>query len=92
MLLFNHAWLNTTAPLVILSGKWLGSLLGALVFTEFIFGWNGIGKLAVHAVINTDLPVMMGILLFVSVIYILLYTCAKLLYSTLDPRVDLKLK
>jgi peptide/nickel transport system permease protein len=66
--------------------------LGALVFTEFVFGWNGIGKLAVMAIINTDLPVMMGIILFVSVIYILLYTCAKLLYSTLDPRVDLKMK
>lgn len=92
MLLFNHVWLNTTAPLVILSSKWLGSLLGAVVFTEFVFGWNGIGKLAVMAVINTDLPVMMGIILFVSVIYILLYTCAKLLYSTLDPRVDLKWK
>jgi len=92
MLLINHAWLNTTAPLVVLSNKWLGSLLGALVFTEFIFNWNGIGKLAVNAIINTDLPVMMGTILFISVIYILLYTCIKLLYSTLDPRVDLKMK
>lgn len=92
MLLFNHAWLNTTAPLVLLSYKWLGSLLGALVFTEFIFNWNGIGKLTVTAILNTDLPVMMGIILFISVIYILIYTCAKLLYSTLDPRVDLKMR
>jgi peptide/nickel transport system permease protein len=92
MMLFNHVWLNTTAPLVILSNKWLGSLLGSLVFTEFIFNWNGIGKLAVNAIMYTDLPVMMGIVLFISVIYILLYTCIKLLYSTLDPRVELKMK
>jgi peptide/nickel transport system permease protein len=90
MLLLNHAWLNTTAPLVILTNKWLGSLLCSLVFTEFVFNWNGIGKFAVEAIINSDLPVMMGILLFISVIYILLYTCAKLLYSTLDPRVEIK--
>jgi peptide/nickel transport system permease protein len=92
MLLFNHAWLNTTAPLLILSNKWLGSLLGSLLFTEFVFNWNGIGKLAVSAIINSDLPVMMGLLIFIPVIYILLYTFAKLLYSTLDPRIDLKMR
>jgi peptide/nickel transport system permease protein len=92
IIIFYHAWLNTTAPLVLLSGRWLGSLLAGLVFVEFIFGWNGVGKLAADAIGRNDLPVLMGIVLFVSVIYILLKTLTELLYSTLDPRVDMKIK
>ena len=89
MIIFNHAWLNTTAPLVLFSQRWLGAVLAATLFVEFIFGWNGIGKLAVEAIENSDLPVMMGIVLFISMFYILLNVLAELLYSTLDPRTEL---
>ena len=90
MIIFNHAWLNATAPLLMSSGRWLGSLLAGTVFIEFIFGWNGIGKLCVIAIDNADMPVLMGIVLFVSSSYIILNVLAELLYSTIDPRVDMK--
>jgi peptide/nickel transport system permease protein len=92
MIIFNHAWLNSTAPLLIRSTQWLGSLLVETIFVEFVFGWNGIGKLAVNAIDHADMPVLMGIVLMISVIYIILRTFAELLYSTLDPRIDLKMK
>jgi peptide/nickel transport system permease protein len=88
MIIFNHAWLNTTAPLLVSSFRWIGSLLAATVFIEYIFGWNGIGRMTVNAIEHTDLPVMMGIVLFVSVIYIILRMITELVYSTLDPRID----
>jgi peptide/nickel transport system permease protein len=90
MIIFNHAWLTTTAPLVTLSSRWLGSLLAGTVFVEFVFGWNGIGLLTVDAIDHADLPVLMGVVLTVAVFYIVLNALAELLYSTLDPRVDLK--
>lgn len=92
MILINHAWLNTTAPLVLLSKHWLGSMIAAVLFVEFIFEWNGIGKMTVNAIDHSDLPVMMGAVLFISVIYILMKTVSAILYSTIDPRVDLKTK
>ncbi|CAN5401227.1 hypothetical protein BH11BAC1_BH11BAC1_28480 [soil metagenome] len=88
MIIFNHAWLNTTAPLLVHSHRWIGSMLAGLIFIEYIFGWNGIGRMAVNAIGNADLPVMMGIVLFVSVIYIIIRTITELIYSTLDPRID----
>ncbi len=92
MIIVNHAWLNTTAPLIVLSHGWLGSLIASALFVEFIFGWNGIGKLTVHAIDHSDMPVLMGAVLFISFIYILLRMITALLYSTMDPRVDLHTK
>lgn len=92
MIIINHAWLNTTAPLLVLSHRWLGSMLASTLFIEFIFGWNGIGKMTVKAIDHADMPVLMGAVLFISIIYILLRMTAVLLYSTIDPRVDLQTK
>jgi len=92
MIILNHAWLNTTAPLVLLSNQWLGSMLAGIIFVEFVFGWNGIGQLTVNAIDHADMPVLMGIVLSVSVVYIILNALATLLYSTLDPRTDLEIK
>ena len=92
MIVLNHAWINTTAPLVLLSERWFGSLLASAVLVEFIFGWNGIGTLLVNAIKYNDMPVLMGIVLCVSVFYILVQTFMAMLYSTLDPRTELKIK
>ncbi len=92
MIILNHTWLNTTAPLVILSHRWLGSMLTSLIFVEFIFGWNGIGKMAVTAINYRDIPVLMGLVLFVAVVYLFLRMLTALIYSTIDPRVDLQTK
>ena len=90
MLIINHAWLNTSAPMILDSGRWLGSLLAGTVFVEFVFGWNGIGKLTANAIDQADMPVLMGAVLFIAVFYILLKTFSEILYSTLDPRIDMK--
>ena len=72
----------------IISG-WFASLLAGAVFVEFIFGWNGIGKEIVNALNMLDLPVIMGSVLVISVMFILINIIVDLIYIKLDPRVNL---
>jgi peptide/nickel transport system permease protein len=88
--LWNHAFRNALLPLVTLAGADLAALLGGVVFTESVFGWNGIGRLAVDAVRFPDLPVVVGIVLFSAVAVSTANLATDLLYPVLDPRVRLR--
>ena len=82
-----HALINSLNPVVTSITGWLGSMLAGAVFIEFIFGWNGIGKLTVNALENYDLPVITGIVLLISVIFILLNIIGDIVNGILDPRI-----
>ena len=86
-ILFHHGLKNALNPVITAISGWLGSLLAGAVFIEFIFGWNGIGKLTVNALENYDLPVITGIVLLVSVIFILLNIIGDIVNGILDPRI-----
>ena len=86
-IILRHALRNAMNPVITSISGWLGSLLAGAVFIEFIFGWNGIGKLTVNALENYDLPVVTGIVLFTSVIFILLNILADIINGILDPRI-----
>ncbi len=85
--LLRHALRNALNPIVTAVSGWLGSLLAGAVFVEYIFGWNGIGKLTVHALEQYDLPLVMGVVLFISVIFVILNLIADLINAWLDPRI-----
>jgi peptide/nickel transport system permease protein len=85
--LLRHALRNALNPIVTAISGWLGSLLAGAVFVEYIFGWNGIGKMTVQALEQYDLPLVMGIVLFISVIFVLLNLLADLINAWLDPRI-----
>ena len=87
VILFKHALQNSLNPVVTAISGWFGSLLAGAVFIEFIFGWNGIGRLTVTALDNYDMPVVMGIVLFIAVIFIVLNILADLMNAALDPRI-----
>jgi len=87
VIITKHALRNAMNPVVTAISGWLGSLLAGAVFVEYIFGWNGIGKLTVTALENYDLPVVMGIVLFISLVFIALNILADLLNGVLDPRI-----
>ena len=76
-------------PVVTIISGWFASLLAGAVFVEFIFGWNGIGKEIVNALNMLDLPVIMGSVLVISVMFILINIIVDLIYIKLDPRVKL---
>ena len=55
-----------------------------------IFNWGGIGSILVNALKNDDLPVVMGITLVISVIFVIINLIVDVIYSIIDPRVVLK--
>jgi peptide/nickel transport system permease protein len=85
--LFRHALRNALLPLVSLAGVDLAALLGGVVFTEAVFAWRGIGQLAVESVGLLDLPMILGVVLFSTVLVVLANLAVDLLYPVLDPRI-----
>jgi peptide/nickel transport system permease protein len=73
-------------PLVTSIGGWLSSLLAGSFFTEYIFNWRGLGKVAIESLNQSDLPVIMGTVLFTSVIFFFINIFTDLMYFWLDPR------
>lgn len=87
---YRHALRNALIPVTTIAGIHLGNLLGGAVVVETVFGWPGLGQLAVDAVMSRDHNVLMAILLLSSVMVILINSLVDLLHSWLDPRVTMR--
>ena len=84
-----HALRNGAIPIVTALGLELGNLLGGAVITEAVFAYPGVGRLAVEAVVNKDVPLIQAVVFTVATALLLLNAGIDLLYTTLDPRVRL---
>lgn len=84
--LFRHALPNALIPVVTAVSGWFASMLAGAVFVEYIFGWNGLGKQLVEALNLLDLPVVMGGVLVIGLMFVLVNLLVDLLYAILDPR------
>jgi peptide/nickel transport system permease protein len=73
-------------PVVTVLGISLGHLLGGAVIVETIFGWPGVGKYAVDAIFLRDYPVIQGVVLYMTLIFLLVNLAVDLAYRQLDPR------
>jgi ABC-type dipeptide/oligopeptide/nickel transport system permease component len=82
-----HALRNALIPVVTVLGLQLGSLLGGTVVVETIFSWPGIGWLLFSGISQRDYPVVQGVVLFYSVVFMFVTLAVDLGYSYLDPRV-----
>jgi peptide/nickel transport system permease protein len=88
--IMKHALRAGITPIVTIFGMDLASLIGgSAVITESVFGINGIGKLAVDSVTDSDLPVIMGTTLFAATVIVLANVVVDLVYGIIDPRVRL---
>ena len=85
----NHAVKNALNPVVTAISGWFASMLAGAVFVEYIFGWNGLGKEIVNALNTLDLPVIMGAVLVIAIVYITINIFVDIIYAWLDPRVRL---
>ncbi|MGJ8551084.1 ABC transporter permease [Winogradskyella wichelsiae] len=85
----NHAVKNALNPVVTAISGWFASMLAGAVFVEYIFGWNGLGKEIVNALNTLDLPVIMGAVLVIAIIFITINIFVDMIYGWLDPRVKL---
>ena len=86
----NHAVKNALNPVVTAISGWFASMLAGAVFVEYIFGWNGLGKEIVNALNTLDLPVIMGSVLVIALVFIIINIFVDVTYAWLDPKVKLQ--
>ena len=84
-----HAIKNAMNPVVTAISGWFASMLAGAVFVEYIFGWNGLGKEIVNALNTLDLPVIMGSVLIIAILFIIINIFVDIIYAWLDPKVKL---
>ena len=85
-----HALKNAMIPVVTLVGLQFGSLLAGAIITETVFALPGLGRLAVQAITLRDFPMIQGVVLFVSVLFVLTNLIVDLMYGFIDPRIRLE--
>lgn len=87
--IYKHALRNALIPVITFVGLQVGAMLGGAVITEQIFGWPGIGRLAITAIYTRDFPMVQAIALLVSVVIVAINFTVDLSYLAIDPRVRL---
>lgn len=87
--IYRHALRAALTPVLTQFGVDIGSLLGGVIVTESVFGLGGIGQEVVRAVVNGDLPVIMGVVLLAAFFVTVANIVVDIAYSFLDPRVRL---
>ncbi|MEL6314679.1 MAG: ABC transporter permease [Pseudomonadota bacterium] len=85
--LMRHALRNAAVPIVTVIGIGIALLIGGVVVTESVYNIPGLGRLVLDAVLARDYPIIQGLILFFSFIYILLNLLIDLTYTVLDPRI-----
>jgi peptide/nickel transport system permease protein len=85
--LMRHALSNAAVPIVTVIGIGVALLIGGVVVTETVYAIPGLGSLTVDAVLNRDFPVIQGVVLFFSALYVLINLLVDLSYLWLDPRI-----
>ena len=70
----------------------VGSLLGGTAIIESIFMWDGVGKMAVDAILMRDYPIILAYVVWLAIIYVIFNLITDILYHYLDPRIRLGAK
>lgn len=87
LVLLRHALKNASVPVVTVIGLGLAGLIGGLVVTETVFAIPGLGRLIVEAVLRRDYPVIQGVMMLVTLVYVLVNLIVDISYAYLDPRI-----
>jgi peptide/nickel transport system permease protein len=86
-LLLKHALKNAGVPIVTVIGIGIALLIGGVVITETVFNIPGIGRLVVDAISKRDYPIIQGVILIFSGVYVIVNLIVDLIYTLLDPRI-----
>jgi peptide/nickel transport system permease protein len=82
-----HILKNSMIPIVTTAGLQMGALLTGAIITETIFSWPGIGTLLINSINRRDYPMVQGLIIFITLIYILVNFIVDVAYFFLDPRI-----
>ena len=86
---FKHALKNALIPIITLASLQFGAILAGTVITEKIFNWPGIGLLLLESIQKLDFPMVQGCVLFIAFFYALINMLTDVLYSFIDPRMQM---
>ena len=86
-ILFRHALKNVGVPIVTVVGSGVALLISGAVVTETVFSIPGVGRLTVDAILRRDYPIIQGVILMFSLLYVLVNLTVDLLYRVFDPRI-----
>jgi peptide/nickel transport system permease protein len=88
-IIFRHALRNSLNPVVTSISGWFASMMAGVIFVEYIFSWKGLGYIMVNALNSYDVPLVVGCVLTIAVIFSLVNLLVDIIYGILDPRVRL---
>ncbi len=88
--ILKHGFPNILIPIITVIGTDFGSYLSGAVLTESIFGWPGIGRYALEAILKRDFPVIQGTVLFMALMFILANLIVDIFYGIIDPRIRIE--
>jgi peptide/nickel transport system permease protein len=85
--LIGHALKNAAVPIATIIGIGIALLISGVVVTETVYAIPGIGRLTVDAILRRDYPIIQGVILLFSAIYVLINLAIDISYTLLDPRI-----
>lgn len=88
--LFGHALKNALIPVITIFGMSLGGMIAFTTITETIFAWPGIGKLLIDAIGKADRPIIVAYLMATACMFVVINFVVDLLYTFIDPRIELR--
>ena len=86
-IILKHALRNVLIPLITIIATDFGSYLSGAVLTESIFGWPGVGRFALNAIMKRDFPAIQGTVLFMAILFVVINIVVDILYAWTDPRI-----
>jgi peptide/nickel transport system permease protein len=87
VVVWKHVLRNSLIPVVTFIGQFLPTMITGALVIETVFSWPGIGRLAYEAALQSDYPVLQGVVLFITLLFVLLNLGVDILYAYLDPRI-----
>lgn len=88
LVIMRHGLRNAMITIVTIIGLQITALVSAVVVVEVVFGWPGLGRLALNSVLDRDYPVLQGTVLVIAVLLTLVNLIVDLIYFFLDPRIE----
>ena len=89
VIILKHALQNALNPVITAISGWFAALLTGAFFIESVFSYKGLGEVTVTALVNFDIPVVLGSVIFTVFIFVIINILADILYAFVDPRVKL---
>lgn len=89
---YRHMLRNAMIPIVTAVGLQFGTLLGGAMLTETVFSWPGIGRLMVESIKSKDIPMVLGSVIFLAIMFTVVNLIVDLIYAFIDPRIKSQYK